>query len=351
MRTFIVDARWLGRGGVGRLTELVLAGLGEIAPEGRWLLWGPERAGAYVFGNGDLIRDDRDPLRLRGFTPPALPQADAVVFLHAVRPLLRRRNVTFIHDTIPVRWATSRQRRLYWRAHFRLVARAASSVLTISRAVRRQVAADTGLREDEIGVAPVPIDPRFVAGPLEGRRRGDLGLYVGQIAPHKNCRRLVQAFARSAFAAHGGRLLFVGARDAAAVDLREFVAAERIGGVEILGRVDDDELLSLYRQAAFLAMPSFEEGFGLPAVEGALMGLPVVVSDVPVFAETIAPVYPRCDPADLASIRDALDAAASWSDAEADAARSAQVAWSPPATRQDMAGVVARAALEVARRR
>ena len=56
-------------------------------------------------------------------------------------------------------------------------------------------------------------------------------------------------------------------------------------GVHVAGRVDS--LGGLYAGAVALAMPSRLEGFGFPPLEAALAGTPSVVSDLPVFRETL----------------------------------------------------------------
>lgn len=55
-----------------------------------------------------------------------------------------------------------------------------------------------------------------------------------------------------------------------------------------LGSVDDDQLAALYRSADGLVAASYDEGFGLPLVEAARYGLPVLARDIPVFREVTA---------------------------------------------------------------
>ena len=62
---------------------------------------------------------------------------------------------------------------------------------------------------------------------------------------------------------------------------------EAVAGVRLLGRQSDEQLAQLYSGALALVMPSRLEGFGLPPVEAAAHAVPSVISDLPVFRETL----------------------------------------------------------------
>ena len=69
-------------------------------------------------------------------------------------------------------------------------------------------------------------------------------------------------------------------------------------GVELRGRVTDDELDALYRGALALVVPSLLEGYGLPLREALARGTPAVVSDLPVFGPELSPAVLRIPPGD-----------------------------------------------------
>ena len=91
-------------------------------------------------------------------------------------------------------------------------------------------------------------------------------------------------------------------------------AATATGRLAWLQGIDDHALQQLYRDSACLLVPSEGEGFGLPLIEAARQGLPVIARDLPVFREVAgahAYYFNATDGAGLAqALRDwlALDA-------------------------------------------
>ena len=84
--------------------------------------------------------------------------------------------------------------------------------------------------------------------------------------------------------------------------------------VELKSWVDDDEMRELYSTATVLAMPSFADGFSLPALEAMMAGLPVMISDIAVYREVVGDVALFIDPNDLGSIAAAMTTAATRPD-------------------------------------
>lgn len=112
-------------------------------------------------------------------------------------------------------------------------------------------------------------------------------LTVGTIEPRKGHRVALAAFDSLWREDVSARLVIVGRRGW----FEEAVIATITGHPEFGRRlfwfddVEDGELTFLYENAAALVLPSFAEGFGLPIVEAARHGCPVICSDIPVFRE------------------------------------------------------------------
>jgi alpha-1,3-rhamnosyl/mannosyltransferase len=184
--------------------------------------------------------------------------------------------------------------------------------LTPSEAVRRElierrVAASrvraihhgTGLvGEGAIG-APAPQTPPQT--PLRTPPR--YVLHVGTVEPRKNVQTLLAAWRllRLRRAEPPPLVLCGGFGWKAEEVLREIAAAEAEGWLVHLGYVRTEELAALYAGAELVALPSFYEGFGLPAVEAMRAGAPLLASDIPVLREVAgdAALYAPPDRPDL----------------------------------------------------
>ena len=66
--------------------------------------------------------------------------------------------------------------------------------------------------------------------------------------------------------------------------------------LKLLGHVDDDELLDLYRSCRLFVCPSTHEGFGLPPLEAMACGAPVIASNASSLPEVIGNAEALFDP-------------------------------------------------------
>lgn len=207
----------------------------------------------------------------------------------------------------------------------------ADRVLVVSEHWRRLLADGYGV---DATVVRNGVDPgRFGSGEAGERERFRaragagpdtfLILTVGGIEPRKGSVTLLEAVAevvargdgagrRPVLAVVGGHTFFDyrAYRDNALARLSELGLVEG-RDILLLGTVSEADLGAWYRAADAFAFPSVKEGFGLVVLEALAAGLPVVATDIPVFAEYLehgesALLVPPGDPAALASALERL---------------------------------------------
>jgi glycosyltransferase involved in cell wall biosynthesis len=122
-------------------------------------------------------------------------------------------------------------------------------------------------------------------------------LYVGNVKPHKNLGRLIEAFQRLAGSIPHD-LVIVGKREGFLTPDRAVGrAAEALGGrVRFTGEVSDADLRESYAGASLLVFPSLYEGFGFPPLEAMAAGIPVVASRAASIPEVCGPAALYFDP-------------------------------------------------------
>ena len=137
---------------------------------------------------------------------------------------------------------------------------------------------------------------------------GPFVLYAGNIKPHKNLERLIEAFhlIRRGPLEHV-KLLIIGDEISKLPALRRAVHRHKLHKhVRFLGFVPDETLAILYRLAAVFVFPSLYEGFGLPPLEAMASGTPVVTSNLSSMPEVAGDAAVLVDPYDVDAIKDGI---------------------------------------------
>lgn len=120
-------------------------------------------------------------------------------------------------------------------------------------------------------------------------------LCLGTIEPRKNHALLLDVWEGLA---DPPRLVIVGSRGWAGPEL--LARLDRAPcGVEEWSGLTDAQVSALLAGAQALLFPSLAEGFGLPLLEAAALGTPLIVSDLPVFRELAGDSAVYLDPGDV----------------------------------------------------
>lgn len=180
--------------------------------------------------------------------------------------------------------------------HLDFVWSRAALVLTDAESVRREIlearlAGPDRVRAIHLAPAHGGLEEGD-GGPLPAGVPEGAGLFVGTVEPRKNLETLLAAWRRlreRPGRPGGAPPLVVCGRIgwAGRALLRELERARREGWLLHLDYVADRELAALYRSARVVVLPSWYEGFGLPALEACAAGAPVVASDLPVLREVL----------------------------------------------------------------
>ncbi|MFZ4810400.1 MAG: glycosyltransferase family 4 protein [Ilumatobacteraceae bacterium] len=135
---------------------------------------------------------------------------------------------------------------------------------------------------------------------------------VTGIDERKNTEGLIRAWALVPESARDGHHLVI-ANSHTPAWLARWTACVRDAGVEssviITGSVTDAELVALFQGARLSLMPSFDEGFGLPVLEAAACGCPVICSNTSALPEILCEPAALFDPSSDASIAAAIERA------------------------------------------
>ncbi|MGH2866992.1 MAG: glycosyltransferase family 4 protein, partial [Solirubrobacteraceae bacterium] len=237
----------------------------------------------------------------------------------------------------------------------------ARSLFTVSDASRQALSDRLGIAPTRFGLVPEAPDPAFhprsedqIATELSAigvDRRRPLFVYAAGISPHKNVEALLDAHARLASRLEVAPALVVAGELhpssylSSAKSIRARIAGLGLdGSVLTPGFISDEALACLYSAATAAVVPSLAEGFGLPAVEAAACGAPVVLSDLPAHRENLgdgALYFPATDADALAAQLERLVRDFDLRQAMRDRAQRAVGAMSWDVSARCLAGVIA----------
>ena len=324
MRIGVDATSWANARGYGRFTREIVGAMAALAPRDEFVCFlDPLSAGSFGLDTPNVSKVVVANVREAAVRAAAASRnrtvADMLRMTRAVRegrldvffsptvytyfplpPGLRA--VVTIHDAIPERFPNltlpSRKMRLFWNLKVGFALRQARTVLTVSEHAARDLERILRIPRSRIKVASEAPSTSFypvseeesrdilstvVGAPVPGRR---WFTYVGGFNPHKNVPVLIRAHAALTREMGDGAplLLLVGAHDhddffSDVPAINEAIAHEGTASmVKWTGFLEDEVLRSIHSSAIALVLPSDAEGFGLPAVEAAACGSPVIAT-------------------------------------------------------------------------
>lgn len=216
---------------------------------------------------------------------------DLMHFTHFNAPILYRRpSIVTIHDLTlslyPGKKMTGVLARIAYHVTIRSIIKRAKRIIAVSKNTKQDLVRLLRANSAKIRVIHEGVDPQFRQIKDRGlisqfREKTSLIkpyiLYTGVWRSHKNLVNLIRAFGilRNKYK-FDGWLVITGKEDPWYPEVKEAVRDEKLeGAVRFTGLIPDEDLVLLYNGALLYVLPSFYEGFGLPALEAFACGIPV----------------------------------------------------------------------------
>ena len=348
MRVGVDATCWANRRGYGRFTRALLSALVELDRQNHYTFFIDYESDEFPLPPGvEVCRiattvptiqaagaDSRRSMSDLWAVAQAIRRADTdVIFFPSeytyVPVITSTPQVVTLHDAtsevVPKMVFPNARARFFFGAKKRMAIRLARVLVTVSEYSRQRLREKLGIpleRLRVVGEAPDPIfRPLESSCASEAQARWGIPhqakclIYVGGFTPHKNLLMLLEVFGE--LVRGGGfpemRLVHVGdyATDPFHSSYGEL--AERVRQVHLekhvifTGRLSDEDLVLLLNRSDALVLPSFSEGFGLPGVEAAACGKPVLATTESPLPELLGEGAIAVAPSDRAGWRRAIE--------------------------------------------
>jgi glycosyltransferase involved in cell wall biosynthesis len=191
-------------------------------------------------------------------------------------------HILTLHDLNHLHFGSWKEK-IYYHSILRCSVRSAKKVLTVSHASQKEIAHWLGRDPDSIAIAtnvlakPPALRPEWTASVLKkyGLEKYKFFFCLSNPKPHKNLPFLFNVYKNYREANPSPWPLAVSVKEAPQE------------GLVFLGNIPPDEKNALLESCGGFLFPSLYEGFGLPPLEAALHGRPIVASNIAPHQETL----------------------------------------------------------------
>lgn len=203
------------------------------------------------------------------------------------------KSMTYIHDACFAIYPEYVQPRnlAYLRRYIGLWKKRTNQIIAVSDTTKKEVSQYLNIPKKNITVVKNAINATFYSPQstkrvAEVKKKYDLKnyfLFIGNIEPRKNLTTLIDAFEKARFK-QPMTLFIIGGDGWLNEAVYEKIAHARSLGLDVRKNdkyVPDEDLPALLTGAKALVLPSWHEGFGLPALQAVSCGTVALMADVP----------------------------------------------------------------------
>lgn len=289
-----VDARFVGKSGIGTYIENVVFNMLKNRPEHEYLLIVDAQCRMSWPDNVEVMICDIPPFSIKEmffFPVSKINKCDVFYSPYINLPFgLKIPVYTTIHDVLflDVDGLASFVGRFARKCFLWNAVRRSNAVFTVSKfsegRIRHHFRNATNVVVTYCGVPS-----KVIAYEKNIIPKKDYFIFVGNVKAHKGLSVLVDAFNKAKKEGLSSKLYIVG-------DNKNFRTKDESfnrkisssADIVFTGFISDRELLNMVCCAKALILPSFYEGFGLPPLEALYLGTNVILSDIDVFKEIYA---------------------------------------------------------------
>jgi len=238
-------------------------------------------------------------------------------------PSKAKKQIVTVHDVFHLSFSKkiSIPKRIYAKKLINSAIQNSERVITVSNFSKQEIIKYTGANSDKIVVIYNGINNQLfnpdkdIQESMMIKKKYNLPekfiLYVGNIKPHKNLGRLLNAYLEIQDRIPDVSLVIVGETEGfltADNQLFNFIKGDRVlrEKVHITGHIEMEDIAKLYRSAEVFVFPSLYEGFGLPPLEAMACGCPTVISNIGSLSEVCGEAASYFDPNNSSSIAEKI---------------------------------------------
>lgn len=312
-----IDVRLWNQTGVGRYIRNLVQNLALIDKKNKYILFARDDDKVKI--NSSNFKTVSANIAWHSFDEQfkfidilAKEKLDLIHFPYYSVPIFYRKPyVVTIHDLIPLHFQTGKASTLPFPLYKIKFLGYKFIVSQAAKSAKKIIAPSNFSKEEIIRLLNVPvskvqtiyegIDKSLVSEKISARKKEHF-LYVGNAYPHKNMEFLLKVFSKLP----DEKLVLVGKKDYFYRKLEDRVRKSNFSNIKFFGYATDSQLLQIYRKAKALIIPSFIEGFGLPALEAMSNKCLVLASDILVNHEILRDAAVYFNPNDMESLNDIL---------------------------------------------
>jgi len=285
----LIDDRWKGNTGIGRVYQEVAAGIPNYVEitnlEPKIGLGSP--LSPFVLGL-EVNKNKGDVFYSPGFMPPFNSKVPFVIT---------------IHDLLHV-YYHSKFHRFYFKKIIAHIAKSAKKVITVSEYTKTELLKHTSIKKENIEVIYNGVSDKFRLNKEKLVLDNPYFLYIGNRRSHKNIETLIHAFATASIPKHF-ELALSGDSDPV---IQKII--NRLGihdRIRFLGKIAEEDICKVYKGAFGLLFIPLMEGFGLPLLEAMASGTPVITSNITSLPEIAGDAAIKVNPFNIEDIAHGIE--------------------------------------------